>query len=257
LERLKVQLETQRVQLEVQKGQMEADRKEREQRNHELMLKILETTRHEALGRYQGPTLPELIGSVKDLRALSGDVSTASGLKEILSVLREASSLLVNEDASDWKSVLAAAVAPILPHIVPTKSLATPSGQPTQVPPLAEPGAAAQESASSTSSLPTMPTAYDQVVAQIGSLFQRVQSQASAGLDCGFVLDNLIALEEQGDPVANLVLNSFEKSETFQAWLIWLRSMIGSDAVIEQQTLTFLSNLFTAAKALPKESEAV
>jgi len=119
LERLKVQLETQRVQLERQQVQMEGDRKEREQRNHELMLKILENTRHETRDGYQGPTLPELIAGVKDLRALSGEASAVSGFRETLTLLRENASLLTNGDGSpDWKTILAAAVAPILPGVI-------------------------------------------------------------------------------------------------------------------------------------------
>jgi hypothetical protein len=54
---------------------MEVDRKEREQRNHELMLKILER-RPNSSEHQQAPTLPELIASVKDLRTLSGEGNT-------------------------------------------------------------------------------------------------------------------------------------------------------------------------------------
>jgi len=38
-----MELETQRVKLEQQQAQMEADRRDREQRNHELMMRLLET----------------------------------------------------------------------------------------------------------------------------------------------------------------------------------------------------------------------
>jgi hypothetical protein len=254
LEHLKVQLETQRVQLERQHVQMEADRKEREQRNHELMLKILENTRHETREGYQGPTLPELIASVKDLRALSGEARAVSDFRETLSLLREASSLLANADgASDWKAILAAAVAPILPSVIPPTR---PSGTVNGVVPSATVSQPEPPSATNpVPDMPAMPTAYDQVAAQMRAVFERVRVQAVNGLDCGFVLDNLIALEEQGDPVARLILNSFEKSETFEAWLIWLRSMIGTQTMIDQSTMGFLSNLFGAARALPREEE--
>ena len=43
IERLKMELEAHRLRLEQQHAQMEADRREREQRNHEIFLKLLDS----------------------------------------------------------------------------------------------------------------------------------------------------------------------------------------------------------------------
>jgi hypothetical protein len=100
----------------------------------------------------------------------------------------------------------------------------------------------------------SVPTAYDALAAQVRSLFHRVQSQAALGLDPALALDGLLELAETAnDPVARVVLNSFDRSETFEAWLTWLRSQVGADVAIEQPALIFFSKLFAAAKALPEE----
>jgi len=56
---------------------------------------------------------------------------------------------------------------------------------------------------------------------------------AHACLDC-------LNLEASNDPIAQLVLNTVEKSQTFESWLTWLRSRVGAGVVIESQTTAFL-----------------
>jgi hypothetical protein len=64
-------------------------------------------------------------------------------------------------------------------------------------------------------------------------------------------VEALLALEANNDPIAHLVLNAAEKCQTFEAWIIWMRSQVGTHVVIEQQTMTFLSKVFDAVKTLP------
>ena len=47
------------------------------------------------------------------------------------------------------------------------------------------------------------------------------------------------------------VLNAVEKSLDFESWLVWFRSQVGTDVIIEQQTKSFLSNVFEIVKAFP------
>ena len=54
-------------------------------------------------------------------------------------------------------------------------------------------------------------------------------------------------------------VNAVEKSPTFESWLTWLRSQVGTGVALEQQTVTFLSKVFGAVKSLPShytETEA-
>src|SRR5262245_28449778 len=77
LERLKAQIESQRL-------EMERDRQAREQRNHELQLKMLEALG--GRGNQTGPSLTELIASVEALRNLAGNGGGLAGLKEALEI---------------------------------------------------------------------------------------------------------------------------------------------------------------------------
>jgi hypothetical protein len=249
LERLKMELESQRLRLEQQQAQMEADRREREQRNHELMLKLLES-RNDA----GGPSLTELVGSVEALRNLAGNGSGLIGLNEALEIADRINALRGDGKEDDsWLAMLKPLV-PGLAQVLLTNRTGAPStggvldqmqvagaGIPEMTKPQLEP-------------LQSAPTAYDVLAAQVRSLFERIQSQAAMGLDPVLALDGLLELAETAnDPVARLVLNSFDRSLTVDAWMTWLRSQLGPTVSIEQLTLVFLSNLFAAAKALPPE----
>ena len=102
----------------------------------------------------------------------------------------------------------------------------------------------------------SLPTAYDQVAGQLCGLLDRLQSQIRAGLDPALTVETLLALEANNDPIAHLVLNAVEKSPTFESWLTWLRSQVGTSIVIELQTIAFLTRVFEAVKALPDYAEA-
>src|SRR5262245_4797957 len=77
LERLKAQIESQRL-------EMERDRQAREQRNHELQLKMLEALG--GRGNQAGPSLTELIAGVEALRNLAGNDGGLNGLQEVLEI---------------------------------------------------------------------------------------------------------------------------------------------------------------------------
>ena len=103
-----------------------------------------------------------------------------------------------------------------------------------------------------------MPTAYDQIAGQLRGLLERLQTQVKAGLDPAMAVETLLMLEASSDPIAGLILNGIEKSATFESWLTWLRSQVGTDVVIEQETLLFLSKVFATVKSLadhPTEAE--
>ena len=84
-------------------------------------------------------------------------------------------------------------------------------------------------------------------------MLDRLQSQIKAGLDPTLAVETLLALEANNDPIAHLVLNAIEKSPTFESWLTWLRSQVGTSVVLEQQTVAFLSKVFEAVKSFPPE----
>jgi hypothetical protein len=67
-------------------------------------------------------------------------------------------------------------------------------------------------------------------------------------------VEMLLALEANSDPIAALVLSAVEKSQTFESWLTWVRSQVGTFA-IEQSTMTFLSKVFDLVKSLPNDPE--
>src|SRR5262249_40621813 len=50
--------------------------------------------------------------------------------------------------------------------------------------------------------------------------------------------------------------DSVEKSPTFESWLAWLRSQVGTSVVLEQQIVTFFSKVFEAVKSLPDDRGA-
>src|SRR5262249_18015878 len=70
LERLKTELDAQRLRLEQQQTQIEADRREREERNHELQLKMFES-----FGNRGSDTasIAAMIDGVRNLKDLSGN----------------------------------------------------------------------------------------------------------------------------------------------------------------------------------------
>ena len=78
LERLKAQIESQRLEIE-------RDRQAREQRNHELQLKMLEALGNRG-SQAAGPTITELIAGLRGLKELSGNGSSLVGVKELLDV---------------------------------------------------------------------------------------------------------------------------------------------------------------------------
>ena len=257
LERLKALIESQRL-------EMERDRQAREQRNHELQLKMLE-----ALGgrsNQAGPSLTELIASVEALRNLAGNTG-AIGFKEVLEIADRINSLRGDGKEEDsWLGVLksitpelAQAVTQVLlarnvgtggassSVLVPNRGIASVPESETKVSEVA--GAPVMP-------VTPLPTAYDQVAGQLCGLLDRLQSQIRAGLDPAMTVETLLALEANNDPIAHLVLNAVEKSPTFESWLTWLRSQVGVAVVIEQQTMTFLSKVFEAVKALPDYPEA-
>ena len=98
LERLKAQIESQRL-------EMERDRQAREQRNHELQLKMLEALG--GSGDQSGTSLTELIAGVEALRNLSGNGVGLAGFKEVVEIADRISALRGDSGREDsWFSIL-------------------------------------------------------------------------------------------------------------------------------------------------------
>jgi hypothetical protein len=115
LERLKAQIESQRLEIE-------RDRQAREQRNHELQMKMLE-----ALGGHgnpAGPSLTELVAGIEALRNLSGNGVGLSGFKEVLEIADRIGALRGDSKEEDsWLSVLKS-IAPEVAQAVTQIALA-------------------------------------------------------------------------------------------------------------------------------------
>jgi hypothetical protein len=249
LERLKAQIESQRL-------EMERDRQVREQRNHELQLKMLEALG--GRGNQTGPSLTELIASVEALRNLAGNDGGLAGFKEVLEIADRINALRGDSKEEDsWLGMLKSA-APGLAQAV-TQILLTRNGPPlggaAPSVALSNGGVAPAKTEAAVDTVP-LPTAYDQIAGQLRGLLERLQVQIKAGLEAGMAVETLGALEANNDPIAHLVLNAVEKSPTFESWLTWLRSQVGTVVVTDQQTITFLSKVFDAVKALPDHPEA-
>jgi hypothetical protein len=244
LERLKAQIESQRLEIE-------RDRQSREQRNHELQLKMLDALG--GRGNQVGPSLTELIGGVEALRNMAGNGGGLAGFKDVLEIADRINTLRGNEsEEGSWLGVLKS-VAPEIAQTV-TQILLARNGSDgaTASPQVVIPANEPKPEASTTAreAVP-LPTAYDQVAGQLRGLLERLQVQIKAGLDPAMAVETLLALEASNNPIASLVLNAVEKSPTFESWLTWLRSQIGLGVVIEQQTVTFLSRVFESVKSLP------
>src|SRR5215831_7907223 len=137
LERLKAQIESQRL-------EMERDRQAREQRNHELQLKMLEALG--SRGSQSGPSLTELIAGVEALRNLAGNGSGLSGFKELLEVADRMNALRGDGKEEDsWLAILKS-VAPELAQAV-TQVLLTRSALPNGTAPPAISNSEAREEA--------------------------------------------------------------------------------------------------------------
>ena len=253
LERLKAQIESQRL-------EMERDRQAREQRNHELQLKMLEALSSRG-GNQAGPSLTGLVASIEALRNLAGNSGTLTGFKELLEIIDHINALRGDNknDHDSWMSVLKSA-APELAQTLTQVFLAR-NGQPAAAQP--KPSVNGSLNPSQQSEVKTepsldtvpLPTAYDQVAGQLRGLLERLQVQIRAGLDPNLAVETLLALEANNDPIAHLILNAVEKSSTFESWLTWLRSQVGAGLVIDQQTVTFLTKVFEIVKTLPDYPE--
>jgi hypothetical protein len=245
LERLKAQIESQRLEIE-------RDRQAREQRNHELQLKMLD-----ALGgrsNQASPSLTELISGVETLRNLSGNGGGVAGFNEVLEIADRINALRGNSTEDDsWIALLKSVgpgVAQAVIQVLGARNGSLPGGAGASN---IDPQAAKPDQVSGTEPTAPLPTAYDQIAGQLRGLLERLQVQVRAGLDPAMAVETLLTLEASSDPIASLVLNGIEKSPTFDSWLTWLRSQIGQDVVIEQDTLVFLSKVFTTAKSLPND----
>jgi hypothetical protein len=251
LERLKAHIESHRL-------EMERERQAREQRNHELQLKMLEALG--GRGNQAAPSLTELISGVEALRNLAGNGGGLAGFKEVLEIADRINALRgENKEDDSWLGLLKS-VAPELAQTATQIFLARNAplgGTPApgaMMPNNGTPSIRAASEAKEVGEAPViapLPTAYDQIGGQLRGLLERLQSQIKAGLEPEMAVDTLLALEASNDPIAHLVLNAVEKSATFESWLIWLRSQVGGGVVIEEQTVAFLLKVFEAVKALP------
>src|SRR5439155_3722575 len=171
---------------EAQRLEMERDRQAREQRNHELQLKMLEALG--GRGNQAGPSLTELVASVEALRNLAGNSGTLTGFKELLEIIDHINALRGDNknDHDSWMSVLKS--APELAQTLTQVFLAR-NGQPAAAQP--KPSVNGSLNPSQQSDVKTepsldtvpLPTAYDQVAGQLRGLLERLQVQIRAGLD--------------------------------------------------------------------------
>jgi hypothetical protein len=248
LERLKAQIESQRL-------EMERDRQTREQRNHELQLKMLEALG--GRGSQAGPSLTDLIAGVEALRNMAGNGGGLTGFKEVFEIADRINGLRGNGPEDDsWLGILKS-VAPELAQAV-TQILLARNGSAGRTAASAQvpiPNTAEATAAGGGGDTVPLPTAYDQVAGQLHGLLERFQTQIKTGLDPGMAVETLLALEAINDPIAHLVFNTVEKSPTFESWLTWLRSQVGAGVVIEPETAAFLSKVFEAIKALPADTQ--
>jgi hypothetical protein len=184
---------------------------------------------------------------------LAGNGGGLSGFKEILEIADRINAFRGDGKEEDsWLGILKS-VAPDLAQVVTQVLLArngSPSGAAPNISSNFEEAKPAEAIGSDTVALPT---AYDQMAGQLRGLLDGLQSQVKAGLDPDMAVETLLALEASNDPIAHLVFTTMEKSPTFEPWLTWLRSQVGTGVVLEQQTVTFLSKIFEAVKSLPPD----
>ena len=166
LERLKAQIESQRLEIE-------RDRQAREQRNHELQLKMLDAVG--SRGNQAGPSLTELIGGVEALRNLAGNGGSLSGFKEVLEIADRINSFRGDGKEDDsWLGVLKA-VAPEMAQAV-TQVLLSRYLSPSGAAPVITPHAEAKPTEATRTDTVALPTAYGQVAGQLRGLLDRLQS---------------------------------------------------------------------------------
>jgi hypothetical protein len=177
LEHLKLELNAQQLRIEHQQAQMEADRREREQRSHELQLKMFES-----LGGNRGndttnitAMIGGMIGGLKNLKDLSGTGEPMAAFNQYLEAFERINALKAsnNGDGGSWWQPLVTegartlgdglrAVAPFLPaifapkpnaitnapspivqqpYLPPGQPVNLPNGQPAIAPPASTPTA--------------------------------------------------------------------------------------------------------------------
>jgi hypothetical protein len=153
LERLKAQLESHRL-------EMERDRQAREQRNHELQLKMLEALG--GRGNQASPSLTELMGGVEALRNMAGNGSGLSGISDVLKSAERINAFRDKGPEDDsWLGILksVAELAQTVIQIVMARN-GSAGGKATSPP---NPTSNAEVRPAVGSDTVALPTAYDQV----------------------------------------------------------------------------------------------
>jgi hypothetical protein len=176
LERLKAQIESQRLEIE-------RDRQAREQRNHELQLKMLEALG--GRGNQVGPSLTEFIAGVEALRNLAGNGGGFAGFKEVLEVADSINALRGDSKEDDSWMGLLKSVAPELAQVATQILLArnaplggTPAPgvlMPNNGTPSIRRGSEVKHVGEAPLVAP-LPTAYDQVGGQLRGLLERLHA---------------------------------------------------------------------------------
>jgi hypothetical protein len=234
-ERLKVELELQKARIQEQEGRMEADRREREQRNHELQLKMLESIG--ARGASAGPSMTELVTAVKSLKDLSGNGSALASVKEMLDVAEHLNSFRgaqPNEEDGGWLSWLkpiaieaGRAIAPALAGSlinsripVPVGSAATAMGSAEPTQPMHTPGSVnggdlGQTAAAGGASA----VANEQYLAARRQAIALALGVAKLNRAAGFYAEMML---EQGevtnDPLIVQIVREIRDAKAFQSW---------------------------------------
>jgi hypothetical protein len=215
---------------------MEADRREREQRNHELQLKMLES--FGGRGAFAAPSMTELVTAVRSLKDLSGNGSGLASVKELIEVAEHLNSLRgaqPNEEDGGWLSWLkpiaieaGRAIAPALAGslinsriAVPVGSAATVMGsaQPTQ-PGLTPPGSGCGGDLGQTAAAGSASAfANEQYLAAKRQAIALALGVAKLNRAAGFYADMML---EQGevtnDPVIAQIVREIRDAKDFQSW---------------------------------------
>ena len=224
LERLKALIESQRLEIE-------RDRQAREQRNHEVQLKMLE-----ALGargnQATTPTITELIAGVRGLKDLSGNGSALASVKELLEVADQINTMRgdkANGEGEGWLSYL----KPILPELarmIPAALAARPMAgapvaavQPEQAGALGAPTPVAQ-SAVEQSNTPGLTD--QQFFAAKRQALSYALNMARLGRNPGVYAAMAIeAIDLQGDAAMARLLTEILEAKDFEVWFADLQKL--------------------------------
>lgn len=236
LERMKIDLEAQRLKLQEQQTQMEADRQARDQRNHELQLALIESSRHTAA---PAVTVPEMIAGIKSLKELSsGQDEILSSMEKSLGIIERISNIRGagggGEGGGGWmdwlKPIAVEAGRQLVPRVIPFLTPAAPPAAAAASPPA--PAAIETTSASPPAPPEPAPPSTPEPTPEEQYLFNKRQAIAfilpiaRMGREPGFWAESAIEqVETTNNPVIARFLDEIVKAESFDVWFAELQAI--------------------------------